>query len=473
MAKQRNTRAHRAKYLGAALFWLLAWELLAKSLHNSIVLVGPLEVAVRLSELAVTSEFWVSVVTSLSSVCAGFILGMLIGLCCAISASRWESVRVLLAPIMGAVQAIPVASFIILILIWVRPAQLGLIISLLMSAPIVYKTVLEGLDALPENLRDFAQVHKIRLALALKGIYAPQLKPYILSASNVAMGLSWKAGIAAEVIGQPTHSIGDALYSAKIFLETGDVLAWTLVILILALVLERVMRVLIDYALARYMSSGVLKPLPVAGGDILQTSYVAADILLTDVSKAYAGHTVFSHVNLQLLQGGVTCLLGESGTGKTTLARIVSGLERTDSGRVSAGEQTRFAYCFQDNLLIQELNAYQNIALTSGALSDQVVIELLDALGISPDMAARPVMELSGGQARRVELARTVLTPAQCYIFDEGMRGLDEKTYARVMKILAKQLQGKTVLWITHRLDDAQAFAACKIVKMEELTIPD
>ena len=169
----------------------------------------------------------------------GFLLSCGLALLLAALAAGRPWLQELLAPPVAAVKATPVASFIILSLVWLDARSLSLFISALMVFPPVYLNVLEGLRGTDPKLLELARVYRIPLGRRIRGIYMPQVLPYFRSAASLALGLCWKAGAAAEVIGLPEGTIGERLYTAKIYLQTPDLFAWTAVILILAAAFER------------------------------------------------------------------------------------------------------------------------------------------------------------------------------------------------------------------------------------------
>jgi len=162
-------------------------------------------------------------------------------------ACRFAWVEMLLWPYVSVIKSTPVASFIILCLIWLDAANLGIFISFLMVLPIVYTNVLRGLQATDPKMIEMADVFALGWLKRVRYIYLPQLESYITAACSVALGVAWKAGIAAEVIGIPEGSIGERLYEAKVYLATGDLFAWTLVIIFVSLLFEK----LFLYALGR------------------------------------------------------------------------------------------------------------------------------------------------------------------------------------------------------------------------------
>ena len=219
-------------------FWLMVWQVVAWAIDARIILVGPLEVLVRLGELVLTGAFWASVATSLGRIALGFALAVVAGTLLAAAASRVRALRELLSPVVGALKAVPVASFTILVLLWVSSRDLSVIISWIMAFPIVYTNVLEGIGQTDPQLLEMADVFGVGALERVRLIYASQVLPYFRAAVSLALGLSWKAGIAAEVIGLPDFTIGEHLYDAKVYLDTPSLFAWTVAIVVVSVTLE-------------------------------------------------------------------------------------------------------------------------------------------------------------------------------------------------------------------------------------------
>lgn len=238
--------------LAVAAFWLAAWQLASVAVGSRVVLVGPAEVARRLAELVLEADFWVSVGLSLGRVAMGFGLAVVAGVALAAWASRSRVVEGLLAPLVGAVKAAPVASFVVLLLMWVPSRRLSVAVSFLMAFPILYTNVLAGVRQTDPALLEMADVFGVSGWARVRTVYAAQVVPYLRAGLSLAMGLSWKSGIAAEVIGLPAPSIGIHLYDAKVYLDTPDLLAWTVVIVALSVGLEALLGRLLDWAQARW-----------------------------------------------------------------------------------------------------------------------------------------------------------------------------------------------------------------------------
>lgn len=221
------------------LFWIAIWQIISMVIAQEILLVSPWAVTIRICELVVTTDFWSSIATSLSHIILGFILSLACGIICAILGSKFNCIRKLLAPLMQTIKSVPVASFIILVLIWVSSKNLSIVISFLMVFPIVYSNVLKGICQIDKELLEMAKVFKLTPLAKFRYIYTSQVLPYLQIACSLGLGMCWKAGVAAEVIGLPKNTIGEHLYDAKIYLNTEDLFAWTVVIVVISIVIEK------------------------------------------------------------------------------------------------------------------------------------------------------------------------------------------------------------------------------------------
>lgn len=235
----------------AVLFWLIVWQAGAMLLDDSLLLVPPLRVLQRLFALLKEKSFYAAIGFSLARIAAGFALGFLAGAALAAMAARWKPIEALLRPLMLTVKAIPVASFIILALVWLSSKRVSLLIVFLMVLPIVYSNLLEGLKGKSVQLAEMARMYHVTPLRRVLYIWLPQLRPALLSALSLSLGLSWKSGIAAEIIGIPRGSMGYALYQAKLYLDTPALYAWTLAVVLLSVAFERLILFAVKRAYAR------------------------------------------------------------------------------------------------------------------------------------------------------------------------------------------------------------------------------
>lgn len=235
-----TTQRTRIIKAGAIAFWLAVWEIASLLIGEELFLPSPISVLEALAASAVDLSFWSAVLFTIERIILGFIISLSSAVILAFLSYRWRILGILLEPIVKVVRATPVASIVILILVWVRSRNLSVVISFMMVFPVVYQNVLKGLCDTDRNLIEMADAYRIRTLKRIRYIYLPYLVPYLESAISISLGLAWKSGIAAEVIGLPDGSIGERVYEAKIYLSMPDLFASTVIVIILAFVFERV-----------------------------------------------------------------------------------------------------------------------------------------------------------------------------------------------------------------------------------------
>ncbi len=227
----------------AGLFWLAVWQLAAMAVgHGGLLLPSPVQTVAALSALLPTGAFWRRIGFTLARILLGFALAVAGGVALGAASARWRAVRVLAAPPLALARAMPVASFVILALLWVRSANLSVIVSFTQVLPVVYAGVCAGIADTDKELLEMARVYRLPVLRTLRYIRVPGAFPAFAESLSVAMGMCWKSGVSAEVIGLPDWSVGDALYRAKLTLATPDVFAWTLAIVALSALLSALAR---------------------------------------------------------------------------------------------------------------------------------------------------------------------------------------------------------------------------------------
>lgn len=230
----------------AVLLWLLVWQIASMNIGQEILLVSPVRVVQRLFELVHDKTFWGSISYSFTKIVSGFVLALVFGIIMGGLSARFTLVRDILSLPVAVIKATPVASFIILALVWIDSKNLSIFIAFLMVFPIIYTNIITGIESTDKNLIEMAKVFKIPKVRKIRYIYFSQIMPFLRSSCLVGLGLCWKAGIAAEVIGMPRGSIGEKLYDAKIFLDTPDLFAWTVVIIFISIIFEKLFMLVLD-----------------------------------------------------------------------------------------------------------------------------------------------------------------------------------------------------------------------------------
>ena len=223
------------------LFWGAAWHMLSLSLDNFLLLPGPAQVLRRMGELVVTADFWRITGVSIGRILLGAAGGTVLGVGLAVLTTAFSPADLLIAPVMTAVQATPVASFAILVLIWMDRDYVPALICGMMVLPVVWSNVSAGIRETDSQLLEMAKVYRLTPVQVLRRIYVPSVLPYFRAACSSGLGLGWKAGVAAEVLTVPKLSIGRMISESKMYLMTEELFAWTLAVIGLSLLLQRLM----------------------------------------------------------------------------------------------------------------------------------------------------------------------------------------------------------------------------------------
>ena len=248
-AKQKKVKTKKQKAIAATCavaFWLLVWHVVSLCVGSELVLVSPVKVVQTLFTVIFDPDFLKTVWYSAARILGGFFTALTLGTVLGWVASRFWIVETLLRPITAVIKATPVASFIILALVWLDSRRLPLFIAALMALPVVYRNVLEGIRSTSRELLEMARVFRVPFSRRLRGVDLPQVLPYFRAAADTALGLSWKAGTAAEVIGLCSGTNGERLYTAKVYFQTPDLFAWTAVIVAVSVAFEHLFLAAVD-----------------------------------------------------------------------------------------------------------------------------------------------------------------------------------------------------------------------------------
>lgn len=222
-------------------FWLIVWQLAALAVGKDLLLPGPWTVARTLAALVVTAKFWQITALTLARIFAGMLAGAALGTLIAVltCASVWCDR--LLSPLVKVIRATPVASFILLVLLWVSTGRVPGVISALMVLPVLWGNVAKGIRETDPQLLELAAAYRFGRGKTLKLVYIPSVAPYFTAGVETGLGLAWKAGVAAEVLCRPKLAIGTQVYFSRTYMETADLFAWTLVVILLSFLVETVL----------------------------------------------------------------------------------------------------------------------------------------------------------------------------------------------------------------------------------------
>jgi len=240
MKKSRLSKRRRAAYtVLTVLFWLAVWQAASIIVNQSLFMPSPAETFVSLGGLIVTDIFWLSVAFTLYRVVVGVAVSLILGILLAFAASHSAFMEQLLRPVVAATKATPIMSVIVLALVWFTSSVVPIFACVLLCFPIFYTNTLAGLRSVDIQLLEMATVFRVKRGHVMTGIIVPTVLPHFYSALAMCLGFSWKSVVAAEVLSSPKYSLGYRLYETKLYLNTPELFAWTLAIIVISLIVEK------------------------------------------------------------------------------------------------------------------------------------------------------------------------------------------------------------------------------------------
>lgn len=439
-------------------FWILVWQALALGIGQPILFASPLQVGKELAGLVVTAAFWKVLLYSTGRILTGILLAFALGTGLGILAAFFPWLEELLQFPVTVLQAIPVACYAVLLLIWYGSDSLTVIITFVIVFPNLYFQTMAGVRDVDGKLLEMAQVYHFSRRDKAMVLYRPAMRSHIRGAAQASVGNAWKAGVAAEVIGLPAFSIGERIYLAKVYLNTAELFAWTVALVCMSWVMGRIIVRLLDWAFTAHV--------PIRGGSRTQNAPQKSGTLqITGLQKSYGEKALWGEQALTAAfpAGGTYALMEPSGAGKTTLFRILAGLESPDAGSVSwkdgqgREESLDTALAFEEERFAENLTLEENLKLAgiAGAEVAQACRELL-----SEEELQKPLGQYSLGMGRRAEVIRCMLSPATVVLLDEPFNGMDENTRKKAAEFVKKHQNGRLLLCITHKPEETALLKA-------------
>lgn len=509
-------RARWAPYAGVALL-IAAWWIAAAAVGREILLPSPPAVGHSLLQIVQSARFAAIVRASVVRWVIGFLVAFAAATLVAAAASRREWAAGMLRPLVVAIRSTPVIAIILLALIWLSVDGVPVFVSLLVAFPLIYQGILDGLRSVDPDLLHMGRIYRIAPLRRVQHIHIPSALPVALSAITSAVGMSWKAAVAAEVLSQPSFGIGTDMQIARLYLETSQVIGWTVVAVALAAVGDLAVWAIDRRANAwrtpdahpsAAAGTGTTRASANAtpGADMTAPAPAVTDtvaeqsvrVIVDRVTFAFPGTPLFSQFSLEIPAGGLTAILGRSGSGKTTLLRLIArdlrpgaGEIRFEAESVGAGDahggprahaKSRrsvaarrsgpvVGFVFQEPRLLPWRSVLQNVdlvfphdaATVAGSRREQLR-QFLRSLRL-PRPDALPAT-LSGGMRHRVNLARGFLCGAPVICLDEPFSNQDPATRNELVQLTRRLKHDlkRTVVMVSHDPDEAFALADTVVV---------
>lgn len=459
MARSDRTERTLNDAGGAALgivFWVAIWFLMAALVGNDLLFANPLETARAFGRSLGEVAFWQAVGATTARILATAALSALAGILLGALAHRFCWVRRLMAPALQVMKSAPVACVIVIVLVaWGSTGALIIIVAFVAFPPF-YVSMGQALDDRPhetEEVMRLAGVARWRIFLCCAW---PASLPYFMAASKTAVALAWRAGVTAELLCLPLGTIGSAVHASKLTLDSGQLLVWTVMVMVLSWLSEQAVLALLR--LSGRAGRMALKARPEAS----PAPDAPGTLRWDGVQKSYATD-VLDGFTLAIHPGQRVCLMAPTGSGKTTALHLALGLAAPEHGQAAAPQ--RVGAMLQTPTLVTGLTAAQNVMLAAapGVSEDDAETALQQLL---PEGSAHLLpAQLSGGMKRLTELARALLSAGQAIVLDEPFAGLDADSRTRACRFITERLDGRPLIVATHDETDARLLDA-QIVRL-------
>ena len=452
------------KNIAILIFWLCIWALIAFCIGSPVILANPLETAETFLHSLVTPTFWFAILTSFTHIAAGLIIACFLGCFLALLSSRFHFLRDVLSPALSFVKSSPVVCITILLLVWFGAAFVDLTTVLISVLPLYYFAIEQACKQRDVKRANMLLLYKVPFIRRVRIFEWPNIAPFFTQSTKVAVGISWKSGVTAELIGLGAASIGSNIYNDKLSLDTASILMWTIVVVLFCWACEKCVLSLVNFTSKKSrfrIEHGEIEDIKSEGSSL--------NISLENIYKAFNGNKLYDDFNLFIKPGQRVCITGETGSGKTTLVNMVLGLQRSCSGKVTLDsknlDKTKriFSVCFQEDLLLYNLTAAQNVSYIANVSEHSAIKFIKDIL--SEDAANLLPNELSGGMKRCVEICRAMAANSACVVLDEPFAGLDKETKLKAISFINRHIGKRTLILVSHDKDDASPNALnCELI---------
>ena len=465
-------------------FWIAIWQIASMAIGREIILPSPYRTFESVIGLLQTGAFYRDAGTTILRCLIGMSLSFVFGLVTALLSYRFSIIRSLMSFPVLVFKATPVMAIILILLLSFRTTNVPIAVCFLMCFPVVYTNLLAGFDNIAREHIELSKFYRLNTMDAMRFIYMPSVIPQISASLNLIAGLSWKTVVAAEVLAAPQISMGYNMFLSKVFLQIPNLFAWIIAIVCLSLLFEKIIKIAVkQFSPKAYSKSKIVRGVQLASRQEENSApkseleyesesepgsetkpeakaETAPEIQIAGLSKNFGDKVVFSDFSQSFSPMQTTAIMAPSGGGKTTLLRIMAGLEKKDSGEILGLSGKSMSYLFQEDRLLPWLNVFDNIALfLKNRLPKDEVKEqtdkILEILELAQDKDQLP-KELSGGMKHRVAIGRALAYPAKVLLLDEPFKGLDDELKARIMpKLKNEYMKNKTVILVTHNKEDA------------------
>lgn len=431
---------------------LSAWQLFSWSMGFPEIFPSIPDLFVHILSFFFQKEFYFAISITILRGLIGFIISFCLALMLSTISNFSPFWKSFLHPIIVLLRSIPVISLVLIALLWYSPNNLPVFIAFLTMFPILYQSMLNGLELTDMKLVEMAKVFGKSAIIRFISIYLPSAKSVIFGGIGSAMGFGWRAVIIGEVLSQPLHGIGTNMKQAQSYINISELIVWTIVAIAISYFFDYTFKKISGLNLVHHFNKHLRtsKKIPTENSKIKV-------IEMNEISKKFDQNIIFDKYSEKFTSDKVYCLKAPSGKGKTTLLNLISGIEKANNGKLLYKNIHSFAYAFQGLRLIPWLTVEENILYVidkQKAIKNETISllnQLLDATQMTEHKHKLPD-ELSGGQKQRVSLARALIVKSDLLILDEPLNGLDDELKLKIINYLDSwiSMNKPLVIWATH-----------------------
>ncbi|MEA4936881.1 MAG: ATP-binding cassette domain-containing protein [Paludibacter sp.] len=441
---------HKATFFGI-LFLILLWQGIAIWVGMPELFPSVTDLIIELLHLLSTSRFYVALLITIARGITGFVLAMILAFTLALIALHHDFWKNFFHPLIVTIRSIPVISLVLIALLWISPQGLPVYIAFFTMFPILYQAILSGLEHTDDKLIEMAIVFRKKTLQRFLHIYLPSALTLIFSGMSTAMGFGWRAVIIGEVMAGPVHGIGTSMKQAQVFIDMRELLAWTVVAVLVSFVFDLLMKA---------QSTKILKRKLIITKTIQVDNHSASNLKgfeISDLTKKFNNLPLINGFSAQFSNEAIYLMKSASGSGKTTLMKIIAGICPYENGFVNLNKKYIISYSFQDLRLIPWLNVVENIAFalpSYPAITRQIDAKINDIISLLElsDKKHKLPTELSGGEQQRVALARALILTSDILLLDEPLNGLGMELKIKTIRTIENWTASykPIILWATH-----------------------
>ncbi|MCQ2751805.1 MAG: ATP-binding cassette domain-containing protein [Coriobacteriales bacterium] len=458
-------------YLVVLVFWLAIWQLISVFANNYFLIAGPIDTFFSLFNNIQTGEFWLCIATSFLRIVLAYIFAFFLAVVFAFFSYKSSAFNYLVSPLISFIKSVPVVCIIIVLLVCFGNNFACFIAVGLMVLPQIYYSSLEGIESCKKEMLQLLDLFELNKSVQFKYYILPCVLKHMKAAIKVSVAISWKAGVACEVIALPQNSIGWSIYTDKILLDTASIFSWIIVIIAISKICEIV--VLFIYNRLYVSLSKVNYTTDFSKVKYIKSSIVPA-IQISNLNFKYENSKAFilEDFSYKFLPGKSYIISAPTGSGKTTLINLICGfytspfvefVSQDSNNPINVKQKAKISLCPQDDLLFDELSAYDNVRLFYNYVSinsSKNTRELLDEM-LQTDSQKLKISECSGGMKRIISIFRAIEHQGDIVILDEPFTGLDSAIKEKLVRYILSNLGSRTLILISHdSANDAAKFNA-------------